>query len=317
MRVDIFCVIRCAFIGDIMENQELWRVMNEAWSALTACFEPEVERACIERDFAPRLWVMLLAVHTFEPEDTTPGHLMVRGPYSSSDIYLARLNEAAQLGYLSTIDTSKFRLTEKGRNTTIELIQLARDAMNRADPLDPLESKEIAHLTSKLVENSLATEPPPSQWSIRLSYKLMPEIDPPLPYIEQAFSCLAAFRDDSHLAAWQNCGLSATSLETLTLFWRGEVSSLSKLYQRLVSRGHPIRVYQDSLADLFKLGYLAGTDDSAWVTGIGRVFRNKIEADTDGYFYTPWACLDGSQKQSLYQLLVKLRDGLITRVKED
>jgi hypothetical protein len=299
-----------------MKNQELWRVMNEAWSALKACFEPEIERACKELGLEPRLWTILLAVHTFEPEDTTPGHLMVRGPYTSSENYLRRLNEAAEFGYLNIVDTSKFRLTEVGRDTTIELIEIARGAMTRADPLERLECKEIANLTGRLVQNSMATEPPPDQWSIRLSFKLMPEIDPPLPYIEQAFSCLAAYRDDSHLAAWQNCGLSATSLETLTLFWREKVSSLSELYQRLVSRGHPIRVYQDSLADLFKIGYLAGTDDSALVTETGRVFRNKIEADTDSYFYAPWSCLDGSQKQSLYQLLVKLQDGLITRVEE-
>ncbi|HLA99690.1 MAG TPA: hypothetical protein VJL34_14680 [Anaerolineales bacterium] len=300
-----------------MENQELWQVMNEAWSTLTACFEPELDRACKQRDLEPRLLMLLLAVFTFEPEDTTPGHLMVRGPYTSSEVYLRRLNEAAQLGYLENVDTSKFRLTDKGRNTTIELIQLAREAMVRADPLGNLESTEIVHLIGRLVQSNLDTEPPPRRWSIRLSFKLMPDIDPPMPHIEQAFSCLAAYRDDSHLAAWQNSGLSATSLEALTLFWRGEVSSLHELSNRLVSRGHPLRVYQDSLSGLFKLGYLAGTDESAWVTGAGRVFRNKIESDTDQYFYAPWTCLDRTQKQSLNHLLVKLRDGLNARVVQE
>ena len=37
--------------------------------------------------------------------------------------------------------------------------------------------------------------------------------DPPLPYAEQALSCLAAYRDDAHLSAWRPSGLSAPALE--------------------------------------------------------------------------------------------------------
>ncbi len=293
-----------------MDNHELWRVMNEAWSALTNRFEPEVERSCKEFNLEPRQWMLLLSVLTFEPEDTTPGHLMVRGPYTSSDAYLGRLREAAKLGYLDVPEESRFRLSDKGRNTALELIRLAREAMVKADPLQSTESREMANLTDKLVQNSLNTKPPPDRWSIRLSYKLMPEMSQPMPYIEQGFSCLAAYRDDSHLAAWLNSGLSATSLEALTLFWRGEISTLKQLCNHLSSRGHAVHVYQDAMAELIHHGYLAGSEDSAWVTGSGRVFRNQVEEVTDRYFYAPWTCLDQLQKQNLYQLLIKLSEGL-------
>lgn len=289
-----------------MDNRDLWQVMNEAWSALTVRFEPEVERGCKEFNLEPRQWMLLLAVLTFEPEDATPGHFMVRGPYTSSDEYLNRLYEAVKLGYLDIVDASKFRLTDSGRNLTLELMRLARTAMVQADPLKSPESNDIAYLSGKLVQKCLETKPPPTNWSIKLSFKLMPESDPPMPYIEQAFSCLAAYRDDCHLAAWLNSGLSATSLEALTLFWRGEVATLDQLCDRLASRGHSMHVYQDALAELFHHGYLAGSEDSAWLTGSGRVYRNHIEVDTDRYFYAPWTCLDEAQKQNLYQLLVKL-----------
>lgn len=293
-----------------MENQDVWRVMNEAWSALTAWFEPEVERACRERGLEPRIWMLLLAVLTFEPEDTTPGHLMVRGPYTSSEMYLARLNKAADLGFLDVVAPSRYRLSRKGRQTTSTLIQLAREAMVRADPLERNESIEIANMMGKLVKNHLAVNPPPSLWSITLSYKLMPEAEPPMPYIEQAFSCLAAYRDDAHLAAWQNSGLSATCLEALTMFWHGEVSSLQTLCERLKPRGYTPHVYRDAMAELLEHGYLAGSEATAWITGNGRVIRNKIEEYTDRYFYAPWSCLNNAEKQTLHQLLTKMRERL-------
>lgn len=295
-----------------MENQDLWRAMNEAWSALTALFEPEVEIACEKLALEPRMWMLLLAVLTFEPETTTPGHLMVRGPYTSSEVYLSRLKEAAKLGYLDVFDSSKFSLTPKGRNTTNEIVESARAAMDQADNLPRSETEEIARLTGRLVQNCLDTAPPPNRWSIQLSAKLMPESNPPMPYIEQAFSCLAAYRDDAHLAAWQHSGLSATSLETLTLFWRGEVSSLSQVCSHLAPRGYSKQVYQDALIELIRLGYLGGNEDSAWITGSGRVFRNQVEEDTDKYFYAPWICLDEDDKRNLYELLLNMQEVLAT-----
>ncbi|MDP2976702.1 MAG: hypothetical protein Q8N45_10895, partial [Anaerolineales bacterium] len=74
------------------------------------------------------------------------------------------------------------------------------------------DSQRIALLLCRIVEKSLETPPPPDTWSICLSYKLMPETEPPLPYIEQAVSCLNGYRDDAHLAAWKPGGLDAPAL---------------------------------------------------------------------------------------------------------
>jgi hypothetical protein len=46
------------------------------------------------------------------------------------------------------------------------------------------------------------------------------------------------------------------------------------------------------------------------VTEVGRAFRDRVEADTDCYFFAPWACLDDAEKAELTDLLIRLRDGL-------
>ena len=138
----------------------------------------------------------------------------------------------------------------------------------------------------------------------------MPAPTPPLPYIEQAISCLAGYRDDAHLAAWQPSGLSATALETLTFLWRGEADSLDTVCERLAHRGHPRQVYAEAQAELRERGFIEGPDNAPRLAEAGRTFRDQVEADTDRYFFTPWACLNDAERAELADLLIRLRDGL-------
>jgi hypothetical protein len=157
-----------------------------------------------------RGWGLLLAALTFEPDPATPAQLMVRNPYTSADLYLARLRVCAGKGFLKESTAGEFRLTSQGRSKVELFITQARNAMAKIDPLLLQESHTLAGYYKKIVQTCLETPPPPQSWSINLSYKLMPQDEPSLPFIEQAMSCLSAYRDDAHLAAWQDTGLSAT-----------------------------------------------------------------------------------------------------------
>jgi hypothetical protein len=63
----------------------LWQLANEAWNALGDHFEPVIEREGLEFGLGLQAWGLLLAVLTFEPEEVTPAHLMVRNPYTSAE----------------------------------------------------------------------------------------------------------------------------------------------------------------------------------------------------------------------------------------
>jgi len=293
-----------------VDDLTIWELIKETWGALGQHFEPVMERSGQDMGLTPRTWSVLMAVIALEPEDTTPAHLIVRSPYTAIESYHDRLKNASKAGLLIEVDEGKYRLSESGRISLEKLIATARAVMAEVDPLPEPNSNLLAELLDRIIQSSLNSPPPPDKWSIKLSCKLLPLPQPPMPYIEQEFTALAAYRDDAHLAAWQTSGLSATALETLTLFWNGEVDSLESLCKRLENRGHSCHVYQDSLEELRSHGYLQGPDHAPWLTGAGRVFRNQVEDDTNRSFFASWDCLSDKARKTLVDLLSALKAGL-------
>jgi hypothetical protein len=220
------------------------------------------------------------------------------------------LENAADQEYLIRTSGGRFQLSPTGRAATQEFIRLAREAMVLADPFDVGDSQDLAEMLDKLVNKCLETPPPPNTWSISLSKKLMPPSDPQMPFIEQAISCLAAYRDDAHLASWQSSGLSAISMETMTVIWRGQASTLEELTDKLSNRGHPKKVYVDALTQLRTSEYISGSRSVLRLTENGKLFRDRVEAKTDQYFYTPWSCLTDDQKNKLAVILKDLIERL-------
>ena len=286
-----------------MDDQSLWKLMREFWIKIEASFDPAIKAIAEKSELNLREWMLLIAALTFEPEDTTPSHLLVRGPYTSSDRYMLRLEHAAKKGYLVNVSNASFRLSAEGKDAVFEFIKVAREAMAAVDLLPMSEARTFAELLERLVQNCLDTPPPPNTWSIALSYKLMPAVEPAIPFIEQALSCLSAYRDDAHLASWRSSGLSAIALECITLIWRGQVSTLNEITEKLSFRGHPDNIFIDALAELRACSYISGYRNALRLTEEGKLFRDRVEALTDQYFFAPWICLTEDEKAHLAQIL--------------
>ncbi len=286
-----------------MDDQSLWKIIREYWMKIEARFDPAIKSMVADSNLDIRGWMLLIAVLTFEPENTTPSHLLVRGPYTSSDNYLARLENAADKGYLVDMSNGSFRLSAEGRKAVLNFINVARQTMTAADLLPTEDADILSEMLERLVRKCLETPPPPNTWSLSLSYKLMPAAEPAMPFIEQAISCLSAYRDDAHLASWQSSGLSAIALESMTLIWRGQVSTLDELTEKLSFRGHPEKVYADALAELREHNYLSIFRKVLRLTNEGKLFRERVEELTDQYFFAPWTCLTQAEKRRMAQIL--------------
>ncbi len=287
-----------------MDDRALWELMSQTHGAIAAYYRP------MWRAFTAEGGGMLLAAFAHDPKAVTPAYLRVRDPYTAIEVYQARLATAAEKGGLVEEKPGVYRLTEVGRAKTQRFIEEARAAMAEADPLPPADGERLAHLLGRLVQAALDTPPPPEPWAIGIGYRLMPVLTPPLPYSEQAISCLHGYRDDAHLAAWRPSGLSAPALESLTFLWRGEADSLDTLVERLAHRGHSRRVYAEALVELRQRGLVEGPDDAPRLTEAGQRFRDRVEADTDRLFFAPWGCPDEAEKGEVAHLLTRLRDGL-------
>jgi len=286
-----------------MDNQTLWELMREAWIRIEKRFGPATNPLISKSTLTLREWMLILAALTFEPEDTTPSHLMVRGPYTSSDRYLSGLERAAELGYFDRVGEGRYRLSGSGTKAAQEFIDVARDAMILTAKLPDQELAGLVLLLKRLIQECLETPPPPDTWSLGLSNKLMPPIDPPMPFIEQAISCLSAYRDDAHLASWCSSGLSASAMESLSLIWRSQVKTLQELTRKLEFRGHPESVYLDALIELRDRQYLEGSRNNLRITEKGNQFRIEVEEKTDQYFFQPWSCLTETEKIQIAEIL--------------
>jgi hypothetical protein len=293
-----------------MDNPPLWQSIQEAYRAIIPTYEPLIDQFCAETGLDGSAVNWLLAALTFEPEPISPERLGVRGPYTAAAAYLAGLAELARAGYMVEVAPGEYRLTGLGRAEIIRLVADVRAAMVKADPLPTEDGVRLADLLERLVRACANTPPPPDTWSIDLGVKLMPAKSPPLPYTEQAISCLSGYRDDAHLAAWQPSGLSAPALEALTLLWRGEADSLDEMVETLSRRGHPVEVYIEALGELRTRGYIEGADGFPIVTEAGSDFRGRVEAKTDRLCFAPWDCLDADEKDELVELLARLQEGL-------
>lgn len=290
-----------------LDEKELWSLVLETENAIVQQYRAAFDQFRIAKDVDNWTTGILISALTFEPQAISPALLSVRGPYTAVETYLEKLADAASRGLLTEVDPGSYHLTAVGRADIQNLIDQGRDLMAMADPLPRDDSLRLADMLRKLVVSCLEAPSPPGKWCIRHSWKLMPTNNPPLPYTEQAISCLSGYRDDAHLAAWQASGLSAAALEALTIIWRDEATSLDELFQKLSRRGHNREVYSRALDQLRRLTLIVGSNRSFRLTPSGQVFRDQIERDTDEYFFKSWSCLEAEERVELADLLERLQ----------
>lgn len=289
-------------------NHDLWSLARQVAAEIAPFYQSVFEQFQGSRNIDSWTIGILISALSFEPQPISTALLSIRGPYTATEAYQAKLESAVQADLLMEIDPGKYHLTAQGRLDIQNLMDQGRTLMAEADPLELDEARQLAALLDWLVKSCLESSTPPGKWCIRHTWKQMPAFDPPLPYSEQALSCLSAYRDDAHLAAWQASGLSAVALESLTYIWRSEADSLEVLSQKLSYRGHSTSVYASALIQLRKMELIAGSDHSLRLTVHGRAVRGQIEKTTDAYFFRPWIGLNEIQKKELKELLQSLRD---------
>ncbi|MGD9094140.1 MAG: MarR family winged helix-turn-helix transcriptional regulator [Anaerolineales bacterium] len=298
-----------------MDNHELWEIMSQTWDVLSSLYEPIIEESCLENGISSQEWGLLLSVYKFEPDATSTPDLLVRDPYTAAEVYIERLEKGEQDGYLRKTRPGRFRLTESGRELVLGTVKKARQLMAEIDlDFTSEETQRLVRYMDRLVQASLYAPSPPDPWLIRLSYKLMPEHNPVLPFIEQSLTCLSAYRADAQLASWGRTGISATALETVTLLWNGEANSYDSICECLAHRGHDCQVYTGVLQELSEQGYVGGTEENIWITAAGRIFRSGVEADTESLFFKPWSSLTEEEKNELASFLERMKE--ILAIKE-
>jgi len=295
-----------------MDTTTVWAAAMEAIGALARHYRPEMERAAAELGLGEFAGLLFTAL-TFEPEPISAARLCIRSPYTSERFYNGNLTGAAGLGLLcpAAQEENAYQLTETGK-ASMKLMMVAVYArMAEQQGLPTSELERLAALLHRLVEASLAAPEPPGKWSISHSRRIDPgDKAPAMVRIDQYISDLAGYRDDSHLAAWQQHNIAGHIWEAFTFVWRGDMTNLDALSNELARRGHTREEYQQALEELVGQGWLTEGAGEYQVTPSGSAIRQEAEDATNRYFFAPWSVLSQEELEELHTLLQGLRDGL-------
>jgi Mn-dependent DtxR family transcriptional regulator len=222
-----------------------------------------------------------------------------------------RLETLRARGWLEAQQPSEFRLTEKGRAQALSILRALRAHHATIQPMPASEMNRMEEMLESMVTAADDAATPPGTWCLTRTRRLAPPDDAaPTTKVDYYLSCLNAFRDDSHLAAWQAFEVSAEEWELFTSIWRSELKTLEELSTELAFRGQTREVYAAALIHLAAMGWIAETDGGYSLTAAGKTLREQVESTTDQLFAEAEAALTEPQAQELGALMAKLHAAL-------
>jgi hypothetical protein len=291
----------------------LWPTALEVMRALRDHYGPAMDQTAVQCGLPiPECHSWLLPAIIFEPENVTVEKLRVRAAYSSPLLIEQRLEQAVDQGFMIQVENNEYHLTELGEVAAKSVLSTGYAKLMELKPL-PLEQLEhLACLLKELVKSCLESPEPPGKWCIRYSRKLdLGHNAQVMVRIDQYLSDLAAYRDDSHLAAWQSFMNQGYAWEAFTFLCNAESMNLDELCQKLKHRGYSRSDYQKALEELIKPGWVEYSPGGYMATKQGLQIRRIAEERTDQYFYDAWSILNETQIGELQTMLVSLRDHLL------
>jgi hypothetical protein len=296
-----------------MNNLDLWPLVWDALDALTAHYGPAIDDAAAELGIPRGEWYgWLMAARIFEPEPISAARLHVRAAYTAPAKLEAALAKGAALGLLESQRPGEYSLTDAGRAGVQCLIDTARAAMSKLQPLPQAELLRLAGLLDRLVEACLGAPEPPGKWCLRIERHYDPGPNAPVMHrLDQYLSDLLAYRDDAHLAAWQRRDVNGHAWEAFSLVFRSPALTLDEVSEKLARRGYSEGDYALALRQLVDLGWIEEDKGGYWTTPEGDAVREEVETLTNRYFFAPWDCLDEAEAGDLRDLLIRLTAALL------
>jgi hypothetical protein len=278
---------------------------NGALRAIAQHYLPAYQKFAAEMGLQQQDVYLVQTAVTFDPEPVNDAAIRIRFPYAAAGAYEEALAGAAERDFLEAAGEGDYRLTEAGRLLARRLLEMGESIAQRLEPLPPSELERLAALLQRLVAALEIAPEPPGKWCLKHSRRLDPGAEAAvIERIRRYLGDLNAYRDDAHLAAWQELDVDGRHWETVTYVWRGEARTAAELAEKLAYRGYREADYQAALAELVERGWLKREGEEFHFNDAGYAARQAAEQKTDEYFYAPWDVLDEAEIAELQRLLL-------------
>jgi len=224
--------------------------------------------------------------------------------YRTTDDALQTTAAAGESAGLISWAGGRWSLTAKGTSAVGELrraidahyasqVPIAKDELDRLAAL--LDAAYQAAATS--------TEPATREHTPRAARYRWQEPSSAMARLDAAIYGLWQIRDDCHVQAWRDAGLTGPALDVLTRVWKGEAATEDEI---TTQRPEDVRA---ALQQLRAAGHLTA-GPALELTPNGTATRERIEAETDRYFFAPWPDDVGAQSDWLTERLAAVNAAL-------
>ena len=293
--------------------------LNSIWSALDESFDllgnygyPAMDKAAEEFALDPDYFTWLAAVWLFGLETITTEKYMRMFPYGLASVNEGRFTSAVQKGYLASDGKGGYTHTEDGLTIAKKLWRAAGDSLADLNPIPDEHLQRLFSYLIRIADASLAAPEPPPHFYISRKLANYGQYGTKCPIEDFVvhFGVLAAYRDDSHMAAWRIHNIVGNHWEVFSEVWGGRNSTLDKIFEERSYRGITRDEYASILQELVERGWIQQNGDAYQPTAEGKRIRDEAEALTDQYFFAPWSCLNESELEELASLAGQLREGL-------
>jgi len=213
-------------------------------------------------------------------------------PYSTVDRFLDGLPRLVRRGFLDyTADT--YTVTSEGRDLLTRGERAANDYAADRITLAPDDLERLsATLADITTRQHRAPEPTVKEHQDRVPHlrRFDPRQTPPV-QLEYAIYALQRARDDAHIAAWRDAGLTGPMIELLSRVWTGTAATVDHLAEQ--TRGRMLAAdVAETVEKLEQAGYIAVDSATIAITRTGRNVRDAIECETDRVYFTTWPEID-------------------------
>jgi hypothetical protein len=228
--------------------------------------------------------------------------------YRTTDDALRTTAAAGESAGLLSWADGRWSLTAKGKSAVGEL-RRAFDAHYAS--LTPIAKDELDRLATLLDDAyraaAAAKEPATREHTPRGARYRWQEPSSAMARLDAAIYGLWQVRDDCHVQAWRDAGLSGPALDVLTRVWKGEAATEAELIAKIsTQRPEDVRA---ALQQLRAAGHLTAGPALA-LTPAGTATRERIEAETDRYFFAPWPDAVGAQADWVTERLAEVNAAL-------
>lgn len=228
--------------------------------------------------------------------------------YRTTDVALRTTAAAGEAAGLLTWADGRWSLTAKGAAAVGELRRAIDAHYASSAPIAMDELDRLAALLDAAYQAAATSKQPATrEHTPRGARYRWQEPSSAMARLDAAIYGLWQVRDDCHVQAWRDAGLTGPVLDVLTRVWKGEAAAEDELASKITTqRPDDVRA---ALEQLRSEGLLTA-GPALELTATGTATRGRIEAETDRYFFEPWPDAVGTQAEWLTERLAAVNAAL-------